>query len=281
LVAILVSRGLAYCLNGGPISTIDSNIRNITLYGNTPLIYIPVCPGLLGVDDRTLSHILNVTAGVVYEYNSSLYYGTCNGPYAQVGTVWIDWNRNQVFEDLEIVNTFDGVAGFGSFSTIVPSNAVAGMTRMRLMALEGGRLPLDPCSSFNWGCVIDIGVSVASPSPTPSPTARWSIRNSFADGPGVAPDQRTNRLLAFTLWAMDENRNHVSVGGIQFTMVLYGQQTREAVPVNWSDYNDGSYGCRYTLTADDTYVLFISSGTEQISNSPFTITAVSKESSGG
>jgi len=258
-----------YCV-GGPTSTADTNVGFVRLIGDNIVEYTPPCPGILGLDLQ-LEPMLYIYQGVSYP-PSTVAWSTCGGPYSSVGAIWIDFNQNSIFESGETVMTFTGTTQQNRTFTInMPPGSGDGPTRMRVMLWEGGTQPLDPCRSITWGSMIDFGVVlVNTPAPTPAPTASISIADSFVDGPGVG-NTPLNRAAVFTVYAMLNDNTHASTGGVSWLMNLYGSNTRTVAPVAWTDYRDGTYGGRYTLTVNDTYVLYISSGTEQIKNSPLTI----------
>jgi hypothetical protein len=104
--------------------------------------------------------------------------------------VWIDFNNNNIFEASELVmqnsNTInDGLPNFQPGITVtatkvitVPSNAVAGTTRMRIRRGQNqadlygpydSNVVLDPCSGFNgpqpafgYNCTVDFNVTIQS-----------------------------------------------------------------------------------------------------------------------
>jgi hypothetical protein len=242
--------------------------------------YVTPCPGTIYVDDQTdRSPLFYVTEGVSYGL-SNVSFGACGTYYSSVWTIWVDFNRNNAFDTNEAVHTGSG-APQTPVTFSLPSTfpgGVSGPTRMRLMLREGGTLPLNPCATFTWGSVVDMPVMVTvPPPPTPTPTRVFSVPDSFADGPGLV-DTVLNRVAVFTIYAMLDDNTHMSVGGVVWTANLYGHSTFAVAPVNVTDYNDGTYGARYVLAAADTYTLYISTGTQQIKNSPLTIRGTSSES---
>lgn len=149
-----------YCMNAGPTSTIDSNVKTVQLTGSSGSINFVGCPGIVGVQDLTGSQSTTLTAGG--SYSMTVEFGTCGGNYSGAGQVWIDYDQNQLFDAIESIGTWTGVppAAPVTFNFTVPANAQSGSTRMRVTQQEGGTLPLNPCASFSWGSVMDFGIVV-------------------------------------------------------------------------------------------------------------------------
>lgn len=149
-----------YCVSGGPSSTIDSNVESVSITGTSGAINWTGCPGVTGVQVIT-SQTATLSRG--NSFTLDVQFGTCGNYYPGAGQVWIDYNQNFVFDASESVGTWSGTppASLSSFNFTVPVNATLGQTRMRVMQFEGGSLPLDPCSSMNWGSVTDFTLTIA------------------------------------------------------------------------------------------------------------------------
>jgi len=146
-----------YCA-GGPTSTADSNVTNVTLNGESQNITHTGCPGVAGLQNLTYK-IADLIPGNTYTV--SVTWGTCGGTYAGAGSVWIDWNGNQVYEASEVIGTWTGSPTVTSnYNFTVPANAAIGSTRMRVMQRESGVLPLDPCATYTWGSNMDFGIEI-------------------------------------------------------------------------------------------------------------------------
>jgi len=152
-----------YCTSGGPSSTDDSDLGDITLNGETSNISILAsCPGTLGVEDSTATQTADLMADSTYTLNID--FNTCGGNYSNVGEAWIDYNVNDVFDANESLGTWNGQAPSGSqaFVFTVPTWVCNGATRIRFMQQESGTAPLDPCGSFIWGAVIDASITLSN-----------------------------------------------------------------------------------------------------------------------
>lgn len=159
--ATSVSSFAQYCMNAGPTSTQDSNVQLVQITGASGNINFTGCPGVLGVQDLTGSQSVTLNAGGSYQLTVD--FGTCQGNYAGVGEVFIDFNQNAIFEPTESVGTWQGTPPVAPslFNFAVPVNAQSGSTRMRVIQREGGTLPIDPCAAFTWGSVMDFGIVVS------------------------------------------------------------------------------------------------------------------------
>lgn len=157
-----------YC-GAGPSSTFDTDINGVTLAGDDrSIINNSGCPGVPGVMDftaQTADLVLNNSYSVTVEISS------CGGFYNSAAQIWIDWNQNQTFDANESIGTWSGMPpSTQNFNFSVPSTALLGNTRMRVMLFEGGSIPLNPCSQFTWGAVEDYSINVmATLPPCPAP----------------------------------------------------------------------------------------------------------------
>jgi hypothetical protein len=148
-----------YCSNTGPTSTIDSNVEVVKINGENDSINFIGCPGVIGLQDLTS---LNSTLSAGNSYLLDVKFGTCGGNYAGVGQIWIDFDKNGVFDSSESIGTWVGTppVTISSYTINVPSDAQNGLTRMRIMQREAGTLPIDPCQTYNWGSAMDFGITI-------------------------------------------------------------------------------------------------------------------------
>ena len=146
-----------YC-NGGPTSTIDSNVEYVELNGISTNIIHNGCPGVLGLQN------INQTAdlGTGMSYTLDVQFGTCGGNYNGAGEVWIDFNSNGVFEPTESIGTWQGTppVAMSQFNFTVPLTAVQGNTKMRVAQAEFLTIPLDPCGNFTYGSMMDFNILI-------------------------------------------------------------------------------------------------------------------------
>lgn len=77
--------------------------------------------------------------------------------------VYIDWNQDGDFLDFKELAASVGIKNNGDIKTYitVPTNAVLGTTRMRVMMKKGAR-PTSSCELFPFGEVEDYSIQVVS-----------------------------------------------------------------------------------------------------------------------
>lgn len=148
-----------YCMNGGPSSTIDSNVESVAITGTSGSINYTGCPGVMGVQLVT-GQTTSLSRG--NSFTLAVQFGTCGGNFAGAGEAWIDYNQNFQFDPNESLGTWTGTppTALSSFNFTVPVGATLGSTRLRVMQREGGTPPLSPCASFNWGSVTDFIITI-------------------------------------------------------------------------------------------------------------------------
>jgi hypothetical protein len=174
LLAAVQIQGISqtYCA-GGPSSTFDSEIASVVLNGNsTNINYNIICPGTTGLNLQT-SLVADLTAG--NNYSVAVGYGTCGGNFNSLGTAYIDFNGNGIFEPSEAIGQSPSTLPpfNATYPFTVPPGATPGITRMRVIQWESGiqPLPLDPCAGFIWGSVIDFGINIIPSGPCTAATA--------------------------------------------------------------------------------------------------------------
>jgi hypothetical protein len=160
VIATTASAFGQYCMNAGPTSTQDSNVQLVQITGASGSINFTGCPGVIGVQDLTSTQSVTLNAGSSYQLTVD--FGTCQGNFAGVGQVYIDFNQNTIFESSESVGTWQGTPPVAPslFNFTVPINAQSGNTRMRVIQREAGTLPIDPCATFTWGSIMDFSIVI-------------------------------------------------------------------------------------------------------------------------
>ncbi|MDG1736104.1 MAG: GEVED domain-containing protein [Crocinitomicaceae bacterium] len=91
------------------------------------------------------------------------------GNWTILGTVWFDWNRNDIFEDSEAyqmgstTNSTDGITSLSPLSITVPSNTTPGYIKVRTACKwDGDGIPL-ACETGYDGEVEDYAILITSP----------------------------------------------------------------------------------------------------------------------
>ena len=148
-----------YCTLGGPSSNADSNVESVIFNGVSGGINHVGCPSQIGVEVY-LNESTTLSAGS--SYSLQVDFGTCGGNFAGAGAVWIDFDQSETFTQNEIVGTWVGTppALPVLFNVSVPNNAHNGASRMRVTQQEAATLPLNPCATFQWGSVMDFGITI-------------------------------------------------------------------------------------------------------------------------
>jgi hypothetical protein len=169
-----------YC-TGGPSSAFDSNVESVFINGdNNSNINYTGCPGVIGIENQT-ANTVTLTAGL--SYSLDIQFGTCGGNYNSAGEAWIDWNQNLIFEPSESIGTWTGVppVGLNSFTFTVPALTANGITNIRVMQVEGGILPLNPCGTFAWGSAVDFtgNISGGFTATCPAPPLQFMTANNI------------------------------------------------------------------------------------------------------
>jgi subtilisin-like proprotein convertase family protein len=227
-----------YCTAGvGPTTTFDTQILSVVLNGAPGSInYNYTCPGILGVQDLTaLSADLVSGSG----YTLTLDLNSCSATnYGKVAEAWIDYNQNGFFDPSESLGTASTLFGQSLIANLafnVPPSAITGTTRMRVMLIEGGVAPLDPCASFFYGSVQDFSINISQPTPcagTPSPG------NTLSSNLSACPSAN------FTLSLQN---------GTMGSGVTYQWQSGPSSTGPWTNFGGGTNTQVTSLTADTWY----------------------------
>ncbi|MBI5219969.1 MAG: T9SS type A sorting domain-containing protein [Bacteroidia bacterium] len=181
---------ISFCTSGAT-STVDDDIGNVTFASINNGVATPSLNNTTSTHtytDFTSLPPAQVMIGATYpisvsQINSGSYY-TC---YVKA---WIDFNQDGVFND-----TTERILGAGTTSTsmtvtgnvTIPSNALTGITRMRVVLQEGGSVSGTlPCGTFTWGETEDYKVQINPPLP---PLAAFTVN---------IPDPIINQVVTFT-----------------------------------------------------------------------------------
>jgi len=114
------------------------------------------CPGTYGVQVFTgMSADLSIKS-----YNLTFTVSTCGGIYPTLAGVWIDYNRNFVFESNEQLGAFTTSKGAVTIQFQPPESAVEGSTRMRIQVQETYQTYIRPCDAFAYGGTKDFTVVI-------------------------------------------------------------------------------------------------------------------------
>lgn len=178
--------------------------------------------------------VANVNLSSTYPF--STYVNSCTGTFAYgvYVTVYIDWNQNGSFTDPgeQVLglsgNYFQTLSG----NITVPAAAIGGNTRMRVIAVESGSSPQNPCTNFTWGEVEDYTVNVITAPCTAPPTG------------GVATSTDTANICPFN----------------NFILGVTGQSTGSGLSFQWQRSTNGA---TFTDIAGATGTSYAVSGQQQ------------------
>ena len=178
-----------YC-NSTATSAFDEEILNVTLSTlNNSSTCGSAAPGPGSVASLYSNFTTSVAApilspGVVYPFSVQI--GTCNGNYNNWTKAWIDFNQNGLFTDPgEMVHTSTTFINGPHIETglvTVPTNAVQGITRMRVVNVEtSAATGVNPCGTYTWGETEDYFVNISAPPTCPQPTAPVLVSSSLTN----------------------------------------------------------------------------------------------------
>ena len=125
-----------------------------------------------------------LSPGVVYPFSVQI--GTCGGNFNNWTKAWIDFNQNGLFTDPgEMVytsTTFINGPHIETGLVTVPTNAVQGITRMRVVNVEtSAATGVNPCGTYTWGETEDYFVNISAPPTCPQPTAPVLVSSSLTN----------------------------------------------------------------------------------------------------
>ena len=125
-----------------------------------------------------------VSPGVSYPMELDLI--NCSGGTFSYGTrVWIDCDHNGLFDTYELLqDSYNSLPSLVTvnvpFSITIPSTALSGLTRMRIVIIESNAAPT-PCGTYTWGETEDYMVNISAPPTCPQPTALTVVQATLND----------------------------------------------------------------------------------------------------
>lgn len=204
-----------------------------------------------------------VSPGVSYPMELDLM--NCTGGTYSYGTrVWIDCDHNGLFDTYELLHdSYNSLAPLVSvnvpFNITIPSTALSGLTRMRIVIVESNASP-SPCGTYTWGETEDYMVNITAPPTCPQPTnfalvqaslidaefswtaggseTQWQIQygpQGFTPGTGTFVNVTTN---PFTLTNLTPNTFYQAYIRAICTA---GDSSYWTPPVSFNTFNQGEY----------------------------------------
>ena len=155
-----------YCTSGATNNTYG-DIQRVEL--NTIDNSSTSCTGTYS-DYTNISTLLS--PGVTYPMELDLM--NCSSSTYNYGTrVWIDTDHNGQFDTYEMLydapNSLPSLVSVNvPFNITVPSTALSGMTRMRVVIIENNLTP-PPCGTYSWGETEDYMINISAPPTCPQP----------------------------------------------------------------------------------------------------------------
>jgi hypothetical protein len=168
-----------YCTSGAT-STTYGDIQRVEL--NTIDNSSTGCNGTYS-DFTTISTL--VSPGVTYPMELDLI--NCSGGTYSYGTrVWIDVDHNGQFDTYELLHdSYNSLPSLVTvnvpFNITIPSTALSGLTRMRIVIIESNSAP-SPCGTYTWGETEDYMVNISAPPTCPQPTLVNVVSSTFTSG---------------------------------------------------------------------------------------------------
>lgn len=110
---------------------------------------------------------------------------------AGTAAVWIDYNRDQVFDASERVLWSTSGSGVGvtlSGNVTVPASAVNGPTRMRVIGLESGTAATNPCAPGSYTEIADYAIIIGGDFYNNAAIRSFQPIPTFCSGPTVTKD---------------------------------------------------------------------------------------------
>ncbi|MBK9119984.1 MAG: hypothetical protein IPM18_10365 [Phycisphaerales bacterium] len=163
----VVNAATSYCASNAT-STADSLIEQVTV--GSFVNYSGINP--VAYSDFTAIGPINLTVGSPTAVEVITNNATTSGCYAKQVKIWIDINKNFVFDANELVYSGGHVGGTGNCPFIlsgtltVPPGALTGTTRMRVVCRETSDASLVlPCGTYTWGETEDYTVNIVAAAP--------------------------------------------------------------------------------------------------------------------
>ncbi|MDC1504450.1 T9SS type A sorting domain-containing protein [Winogradskyella sp.] len=159
-----------------------------------------------GVDQTTgYQDFTNVTTTIVRGTTETIKVRVnTDGNYTNYTSVWIDWNRNGTFEFtndpatnelIDIGSITNNTNIFLEKNIDIPSNAVLGNTRMRVIARFNDWPPLDACAIIDDGEIEDYTIIIKEQTNTWTGNDQNLITDETKWSLGMAPDERQSIVI--------------------------------------------------------------------------------------
>ena len=151
------------------------------------------------------SFIGEVVAGATYPNGLSMAINSA-GDWTILGTVWIDWNRNDIFEDSEAyqmgstTNDANGLTTLSPLTLSVPVNVTPGYVKVRVICKWDGEGNPSVCETDFDGEVEDYALLITAPL-----TYSWTPTTSLNDPTILNPNCSATESISYTIEVSTNN----------------------------------------------------------------------------
>lgn len=194
-------------------------------------------------------------------YSIGLTPGFVSTAYSEYFKVYADWNNDKDFTDAgELVYTSAAVTGVVSGSFTVPTTAVTGAVRLRVMMKDAAIT--GPCEAFTYGEVEDYTLNIQTASTSPSCTDNYESNNTLTNAKPIAVNTSISANIGtstdidyFKFTNTSTNKNiRVTLSNLpaDYDIVLYsstgaqlGISDQSGTATETIVYNNGAVGTYY------------------------------------
>lgn len=189
-------------------------------------------------------------------HDAELYYVSRGGYFQSHFNVFIDLNKNGIFEANERLANVAGVnagangkAGAARVTLTIPVTADTGFTGMRIYMQEGGSAASGPCGTFTWGEVEDYMVRIVNAPDMQITSVVSPVNNSCGTDQSrvivtVRNNSATDTSFFNTARAVITGALNTTLNGSMCRMLLPGQSDTIQFPVTINTIAGGTYNIR-------------------------------------
>jgi PKD repeat protein len=191
-----------------------------------------------------------------FTHDAELYYVSRGTYYQAHFNVFIDYNKNGVFDANERVANVAGTAGGANgkagasrVSFTIPATVDTGFTGMRVYMQEGGNAFSGPCGTFTWGEVEDYMVRIVNAPDMQITSVVSPVNNSCGTDPTrvtvtVRNNSTTDTSFFNTARAVISGSLNTTLNGSMCRMLLPGQSDTIQFPVTINTIAGGNFNIR-------------------------------------
>lgn len=189
-------------------------------------------------------------------HDAELYYVSRGAYYQAHFNVFIDYNKNGVFDANERVANVAGVpagangkAGAARVSFTIPTSVDTGFTGMRIFMQEGGSAFSGPCGTFTWGEVEDYMIRIVNAPDMQITSVVSPVNNSCGTDPTrvtvtIRNNSTTDTSFFNTARAVVSGSLNTTLNGSMCRMLLPGQSDTIQFPITINTIAGGTFNIR-------------------------------------